>query len=337
MHVLGLKTVVKRVVIAGSFLLASFAGCDAERDNPYDPKSPYYKPGGVVTGYVKTRTGMPVDGVKITVEPDGHFSYSDVDGFYEVMGLVTEKSRVTATKEGYSSGDTSIVIRLGKKDTANFFLDILPEIVSCRVTTQHTYEGAYGGKYSAIFEAEVFDRDGTGWEDIDSVSVYITGLPDTFSLKFNEPSGLYRREVEASYFPEDSLRGLMGRDCFFKVMDKVHEVTISDPCRAVRIIDKLPKVVMPDNFDTVGTMPELVWENYWESFSYTYTIGVWILEGGELGELICTISEIPRDTTAKISKKVPTDLSPGFYKWKVSVVDEFGNRSVSKSGSFKVQ
>jgi hypothetical protein len=104
---------------------------------------------------------------------------------------VTENSRVTASKDGFSSKDTTIKVTLGKKNSADFYLDFLPMFISCTVNTLHKSNS----RYYAFFETEVHDSDGTGLEDIAAVSLFISGYSDTIDLKYYEPNGMYRRKI----------------------------------------------------------------------------------------------------------------------------------------------
>ncbi len=326
MFVLGNKTVIRWDVIAAVFLMAFLAACDADRDNPYDPKSPYFKPGGRLTGWVKTRSGMPIEGAKVLVEPDNIYCLSGSDGFYEIKGVATENTKVTASREGFSTKDTMLMVTLGKENKADFLLNILPAFVSCNVTTRHKSNG----RYYVFFETEVFDGDGSGLEDIDAVSFYVKGYADTFPLKYYEPSGTHRREMDDSCFSSDSLRGLIGKECFFMVRDKAHEVVISEPCRVVRIIDKQPATIKPSGWERVGQSPELFWESFGESFHFSYAVNVRDVNF----EIVYPKSNIDSDS---LSIKVMNKLAPGEYSWTVSVVDEFENQSESRSATFVVE
>jgi hypothetical protein len=310
--------------VVGILLLA----CEAERDNPLDPESPYYKGTGAIIGWVKTRTGEPISGMTLTVEPETteyEFCFSNEEGFYEFEEVAAGSCKVIASKKGYAADSNWIEVAVGREDTVNFFLDILPGFTSCKVSTHHILQNYY-----ACPEAEVFDGDGL--IDIDSVVFWVAELPDTLSLEYD--AGAYRKIIYTDDLPGHSLEDLIGKDCFFRVIDKAGKQVSSSPVRAARIIYETPRVVKPVNFEEVGQNPELVWYKADLSYPYTYTVEVTNIKSGMPPVMVWSKGEISAgDTTVT----VPILLSPDYYYWSVWVVDEFGDRSRSKEAGFEVK
>jgi len=311
------------VFIALVLLLA----CEPERDNPLDPNSPFYTGEGVIIGWVKTRIGEPITEMMLVVEPEttsAEFTFSDEKGFYELK-IVAGSCKVIASKEGYAQDSCWVNIPVGEADTVNFFLDILPWFVSCKVHTHHEYL-----HYHVVFEAEV--ADGDGLLDIDSVFLWVTGLADTFLLKYN--AGVFQKSVPADSLSDSSLETLIGKDCIFLVRDKAGQGVQSNPIRVARIIYETPDVVSPANFEEVGQNPELIWHKAGLSYPYTYAIKVTRIQSGMSRIEVWSKEGIQADDT---TVTVPLDISPDIYYWAVWVVDEFGNRSRSRELGFVVK
>jgi hypothetical protein len=311
--------------------LALIIGCEAERDNPRDPSSPYYNYGGTIVGWVKTRIGEPIVGVRVTVEPEHEFSFTDKDGFYELKQVVEENCTIIAYLEGYASDSIAIEMEWGDTDTVNFVLDSLPGFHLCRVTTHVESKTDTGStaRY-ALFEAEVFDGDDL--LDIQSVLGWIGNPTDTFNLEYDPGNtanqGLvYAKTVSYKNLPGGSLEGLLGKDCFFLVRDRANKEAVSNPVRAVRVIVEIVELVKPVNHARVEENPELVWHKADAAYPYTYTVEV-----EDADSMVWSRAGIPSTDTT-----VQTNLGVGEYSWHVWIVDEFGDRSRSLSTGFIVQ
>ncbi|MBN2380986.1 carboxypeptidase regulatory-like domain-containing protein [candidate division WOR-3 bacterium] len=325
------RSINRRYQTFAALALTLVLGCEAERDNPRDPLSPYYDYGGTIVGWVKTRIGEPIAGVRITIEPEHEYSFTDKDGFYELKQVVEVSCTLIAHLDGYASDSTSIELEWGGKDTVNFILDSLPGFHLCRVTThvESKIDTGSTARY-ALFEAEVFDGDDL--LDIQSVLGWIGDPSDTFNLEYDPGNtanqGLvYRKAVSYKNLPGGSLEGLLGKDCIFLVRDRANKETVSNPVRAVRVIVEIVELIKPVNHARVNKNPELIWHKADASFPYTYTVEV-----EDADSLIWSRAGIPCTDTI-----VQTNLDQGEYSWHVWIADEFGDRSRSVGTGFIVQ
>ena len=314
------------IILCGGLLLS----CEAERDNPRDPKSPYYTGEGSLRGSVKTRTGVPLPGITLVVEPETTaclFTTSNEDGSYNFSSVPAGKCMVIASKEGYETDTCPGSIEVEGADTVDFFLDALPRFLLCQVTTHHVLQ-----KYYAIFEADAVDGDGA--IDIDFVSSWVTGFQDPFDLYFDADKKKYTKQVDAESLPGKSLESLLGKDCFFEVTDKAGARVKSQPTSPARIIYEEPDLVKPVNFEKVGTNPVLIWHKPTFTYPYTYTVEVFRLQSGQPLERMWFRECIPKiDTAVTVTQELKADN----YSWMVWVVDEFGNSTRSVLAGFQVQ
>lgn len=319
----------KRVGRIGLFLVLLFAGCEAERDNPRDPRSPYHY-GGIIVGWVTTNRDEPIEGVKVSAEPDNKYVFTDVEGYYVIPDIFEDTALVFAFKDGYASESVWVEINHGWEDTARFFLDALPQFIRCKVYTVHDGDDCW-----MEIAAEVFDSDKEGGRsDIDSVLFWVAGIGDTFFVPY--PDSLYHKELYASDFNLQSLESLIGRNSYFIAWDSPGKFSVSEPRCAERIINVVPELISPVNFNPVGPNPDLVWKSINLPYPYTYTVELLRTSGGIFWNTE-GISEIDTVFTVPDPPFGPALESGQQYKWQVWVVDEYGNRSSSLEKGFTVE
>lgn len=304
--------------IIGLLLLS----CEAERDNPYDPKSPLYRDEGALVGWVKTRTGKPIPGVVVEISPHNKFSVTDLDGRYEMKCLKSGESRVFASLKGYSRDSGEVTIKILKTDTLNFVLDCLPQFEHCLVRTYNIINK----NNQAEFETAVADGDGV--VDIDSVSCWVEDILDTFRLEYDD--GVYKKTIQAKTLPGNTLESLAGKDVFFIAYDKAGASSVSSPCAITRIIDEIPTLVEPVNFQIADKNPTLVWNKTLTSFPYSCRVEVM---STQLGVIWSRDGISSNDTTVTVDENLEADD----YSWVVWIVDEYGNHSRSITAGFKVK
>ncbi|MFQ5583198.1 MAG: hypothetical protein ACE5GL_02030, partial [Calditrichia bacterium] len=100
-----------------------------------------------------------------------------------------------------------------------------------------------------------------------------------------------------------------------------------------RIIDETPVVTSPVGLATIGSFPiTFRWNRVTNLlFPFTYSIEIYSIN---LGLIVDKIENIPPDS-GSLNYNGPLDN--GDYFWVVDIVDELGNISSSKEGSFRVQ
>ena len=296
--------------------------CEAERINPLDPKSPLYRDEGALVGSVKTRTGKPIRDVIVETPSLNKYTVTDFDGRYELAGLKSGDAKVYASLNGYSSDSGQVKIRILKFDTLDFVLDILPQFDHCIVRTYNTIN-----KNNQVeFEASVSDGDGI--VDIDSVLCWVNDVVDTFKLEYDD--GVYKKTIQAKTLPGQTLESLVGKKVFFIACDKAGQSVCSNPAMMTRIIDEVPTLVEPVNFQVVDKNPTLIWNRTSTSFPYTYKVEVM---NTQLGVIWTRGGIPPSDTTIVVDESLEADD----YSWVIWIIDEYGNHSRSLIAGFKVK
>lgn len=307
------------------FLLLSFTlmiSCDAERINPLDPNSPLYRDEGTLIGSVRTRTGKPIPNVVVEVPSLDRYTATDFDGRYELTGLKSGEAMVFASLKNYSSDSGQVKIRILKVDTLDFVLDALPQFDHCCVRTYNIIN-----KNNHV-ELEASVSDGDGIVDIDSVSCWIVDILDTFKLEYD--GGVYKKTILAKALPGETLESLIGKEFYFIAYDKAGQSVISNPAKMTRIIDEIPTLVEPVNFQVVDKHPALIWNKTLTSFPYTYKVEVMTTQ---LGVIWTKEGFSPDDTTVVVDEELEADD----YSWVVWIIDEYGNHSRSLIAGFKVK
>ncbi|MBN2378802.1 carboxypeptidase regulatory-like domain-containing protein [candidate division WOR-3 bacterium] len=311
-------------------MMAGLVVCDMEHDSPYDPESPDYRGEGSVLGWVKTRTGEPIPGITLVVEPETtitQLQLSNEEGFFEFKNIAAGGCKLTAEKEGFATDSTWLEVKVGGEDTVTFFLDILPQFTFCKITTRHVLDNVH-----VFFQASVTDGDGP--VDVESVIAWVPDLIDTIELNYDSETQTYWKIVEVNELEIGSVENLIGKDCLFLISDKANQKVLSEPVRLARVIYPTPEVISPTNFERVGKNPTLVWHRTNLNYPFTYAVELIDYEEGVPHVTIWVKEHIESDDTSVV---VPLDLSPDIYSWAVWVVDEFGNRSRSKQAGFEVQ
>ena len=99
----------------------------------------------------------------------------------------------------------------------------------------------------------------------------------------------------------------------------------------LRIFDTPPFTLLPSGNQTVQT-EELVltWEPFTELYFFTYTTRIF---EDVSNDIVWENSEI--ESTAE-SDTVAILLDDGSYYWRIAVVDEYGNSSLSEAALFRI-
>ena len=77
---------------------------DAERDNPFDPKSDGYQDEGMLTGSV-SKTAQPaegIEGVTVSLNPPRGSATTNMDGTYSITNIPSGSYVALAFKTGFS-------------------------------------------------------------------------------------------------------------------------------------------------------------------------------------------------------------------------------------------
>jgi|UniRef100_A0A7C3V0A1 hypothetical protein len=314
-------------------LLLLFFSCSPERDNPYDPNSPFYQGKTTISGRVATRTGLPIAGCRITVRPiqDDRPSLNvltDQFGRYEIRDCPVESLLIRAEKDGFVSESLLFLPLIYKEDTVNFVLEGLPKFLSFSVASYFYARHIPRDSCVLNLKAEVKDEEGQG--DINEVFGVIEGLPDTIPLFFK--SGfLYENSI-----PEESLSvsldEICGRSLEIVCSDIFGHFVASPPLSLIRVIRNPPEPISPVGGDSVSSRPSLYWSLPQYRFAYSQFLEVYLIRPNLEPILYSRYENLPAEAD---SFHLPDSLIPGFYYWQIGVRDIYNNRAKSAEAVFR--
>jgi len=310
------------------FLLLFFlCSCEAERFNPLDPKSPYFKDEATVYGHVVDWMGGPVEDARVVLEPGFYYGMSSASGEYSMSGVRTGTYTLLASREGFSADTHQADVTAGAPIRVDFRLDHLPACTELRATA-HNDSSSSGNDFYAIFFARIYDSD--GWVLPDSVFL-------TMDTTLSWPMIHIGRDSCDSFgvlIPDDSLPGntleyLVGRSVCVLATDNASKCSVSDQFGISRIMYECPVAISPD-----GVAPQnpvtFKWFTVKGDFEFTYTL---TLEETYPNENSWVVEGIPSNTNEHFLGVL---LEPGIYRWSIRAIDLYGNTSRSQVLAFMV-
>lgn len=320
-----------RSYVAGlvGFCLLLTASCNAPRDNPFDPAL-----AGNVTGRILTRRATPIAGARILIASAGREDRTDSAGAFFVSGLPAESVLVTVLADSFAPDSVLVGLAKGRVDSVTRYLDGLPFISSCGITS-HVYGRAFPGPLTFCrLAATAGDVDGAS--DVESVWVEIPGLAITRRLAYDPDRQLFRMTLWADSLPGLSIETLVGLAADFKVADREGTVISGPACAMNRIITELPFIAFPaGGLDTVATDTTFFWYRFDHGFGVSYHCEVTRIEGGGPGALVASFDTPAQfDTSYRFSRAL---LAPGDYYWTVEAIDARGNSSRSIEELFRAR
>ena len=166
---------------------------------------------------------------------------------------------------------------------------------------------------------------------IDSVNTILLDSTYRMTLTWSGITPVWKLRLLEDYLPVGSVDQLVGHDLFLDVYCSDNTIYNPEPFILARVIYTEPEIISPVNGETTTPHPEFCWIKPSEiGFPYTYTINVSYLN--ELN-VYYTAAGIDGDSTSFTSE---VSLTEGNNVWWLSIVDEFGNSSVSLHKNFRV-
>jgi hypothetical protein len=300
---------------------------DAPRDNPLDPANGISLSGNVRRLY----SNNPLPNAALRLDPGNRISITNSNGRYQFSGVPTGIYSLIVSSDGFSSDTSEISIE--KNLEVNFSLDSLPNFQNIFVTTTHiTHWFPPDDIYSVVMEAAGHDGDGTG--DIKDVWFRIEQINFSDTLQRVAPgSNIFRGQAVASSLPVLNLQELIGKPFAFFIEDIPGNSSGSSPHFISRIIEETPQLTSPVGLAIITSFPiTFRWQTI-TSIPFPFTQKIEIYSIG-LGLKVDEMSSIAPNMSDYIYNK---PLSNGDYYWVLYIVDELGNQSGSKEGSFRVQ
>jgi hypothetical protein len=300
---------------------------DAPRDNPLDPTL-----GGNIVGRVLTRRATPIAGASVSVPAAGRIVQTDSDGSFDLRGLPEETTWANVTADYYSSESARVVLTRGVVDTVTAYLDGLPYLQNCRLTT-HVYGRSWPPEPLRFCTLTATAGDVDGASDVDSVWVEIPAIGFSQRLPYNSDEKLFRQTLWAEDLPGQALDTLVGQEVRFNVTDLESTVAACTLSGITRIITDLPEPAFPSGgLDTLSSDTLFAWRRFDHGFGVRYHGQVVRIEGGSPAGVAAEF-DTP-DTTLLVNS---AQLNSGDYYWTIEAIDGFGNSSRSAEELFHEQ
>ncbi len=273
----------------------------------------------------------PISGILVKIKNTSHVTISDENGYYQFQNLTTDSVCIVCQSNNYLRD--SIRVDVNGNKTVDFYLDGLPRFREISLTShKRSHWFPLIDEYFVNIETEVDDIDGIS--DIQSVVCLVPKLNFSDTLQPTIEKGRFGRLMTGEEMPFKSVHELLGHKIFFEVRDDFGANVVSEPEFITRIIEFTPIILEPVNYPTIaGDSVIFTWQPVQLPFSFSLNIELFQISLG-VPVKADEIEGIPATNTQYVYRK---PLMSGDYFWILKVVDEFGNTSSSKEGSFKKQ
>ena len=297
---------------------------DAPRDNPHDPTL-----GGNISGRVLTRRATPISAARVSVRSAGRAVETDSTGSFELRGLPDESTWVFIAADGYAAESARVALAKGEIDTVTSYLNGLPFVQNCRLTT-HVYGRGWPPEPLEFCTLEATAGDVDGEADLDSVWVEIPAIDCSERLSYNSDDKLFVQTLWAEDLPAQSLDTLVGQEVRFHVVDMESTAAMVTVSGITRIMTDLPEPAFPSGgLDTVSTDTVFSWYRFDHGYAVHYHCEVVRIQGGSPAGVAARFDA--SDTTWLFDSSL---LDSGDYYWTVEAIDGFGNSSRSAEEVF---
>jgi hypothetical protein len=186
--------------------------------------------------------------------------------------------------------------------------------------------------YFIEFETIVSDPDGIG--DIQSVICEIPSMNYSDTLQADIVAGKFSSILFESDLPVLSVHQLIGRKIYFFVEDDFGTKTSSDAQFLTRIIEQTPQLISPIELQSIDLFPiDFQWERISVPYPATLKIEIFQINLG----IAFKADEIEDIEINEKNYIYSQNLNPGDYFWTINIVDEFGNSSSSREGTFEIK
>ncbi|KAA3657539.1 MAG: carboxypeptidase regulatory-like domain-containing protein [Calditrichaeota bacterium] len=316
------------------FALVGSYACfdDVPHENPLDPHNTENRltiDGTVQTYYPPRR---PIANAIVTIQPGNRRIFSNQEGYFIFTDILSDDYTVYATAEGYHQDSIQITID-GTETSLDFELDGLPYFKNIAMTTHHVSRHfPIDEMYSLQIDATVDDNDGIA--DINQVSFAIPEFNQTSILDATQDFGVFSKTLSIEEVPVSSIHALIGRQFILNVTDDVGITVSSDAQFLTRVIDLTPQLEFPIELDTVATTQNVFrWERVHLNYPFICKLEIFQINIGNLVK-VKEYTNIPADERSIV---IDYEFSRGNYLWILTIIDEFGNTSSSKEGTFHVE
>jgi hypothetical protein len=328
----------KRFKISVSLLVLMwlFFACisDAPFDNPYDPRTDLDFIGGSIRGFVNGyyNPDVALDSAIVHLVPSGISFRTDIDGYYEFTNLLAGDYTIFCTKNGFSSDSIEVNLQNNVIEK-NFRLNAIPEITDIQLTTHHISRWwPVDDRYLIDIIVTVEDMDGSN--DIDSVWLDLPTYNFNRTMEKGPGQGEYVLTLLDYELPVNSIHMLQGKEIRVKCSDLPGSISYPGSIYITRIIDVVPELISPANQEIITSSPiTFKWQPEFLLYPTRYKLEIYQINFGLYTKIF---ESIPIDRQqSEFIYDVP--LIQGDYFWLIYIIDDAGNTSSSKEGTFRVE
>jgi len=284
-----------------------------------------------IFGYVKT-VALPrrvIPDVKVYWKNQSMITQTDATGKYQLNNVVQNNGWLYFEKEGYSKD--SVFVQFDNqpvKQIDDRFLNANPRLtgLSIYTTVQNRYPDIQIQRL--YVQATIADDE----NDVDTVFVKNNSLNFYKRLIFNPETNKYENNFRTIDLKINSIEDAIGTDFTIIAKDKSGRIFTIGSSNIKRLITQEIIIDSPVNRAVVSSSPTFVWKKFTTGFNFKYAVQVYTDETAPI--LVWEKKNISKDAT-----EVTCDITlpQGDYFWVVICIDDFGNSSISKPGTFTVK
>ncbi|MCF7797701.1 MAG: carboxypeptidase-like regulatory domain-containing protein [Lentisphaeria bacterium] len=308
---------------------------DAPRDNIFDPESGLYDRSGAIQGVItgKYPPYEPLEAVLVTVTLTELqlFTTTNGAGKFAFSQVKPGSGLITCTAGDYVTKDDTVQIPEGQAVNLSIRLNGKPRIATVNLITKHiSHWQPVEDEYVLEVEAEVSDPDGA--PDVDSVRFQIPAWEFDTLLTTGADQGVY----QGVYFDDDfgaAFPELEGESIRLRCGDQSGDWGEWYTTQISRLIVSVPQILSPAGLATVDSLPVFRWSHFDAGFQVQYQVDIFRLNELAIPQFVQS-SPALADTT--LQWQTQASLAPARYYWTISVMDRYGNISVSKEAAFRV-
>ncbi len=284
-----------------------------------------------IYGYVKT-VALPrrvIPEVRVYWKNQSIITQTDANGRYQLDNIIQNNGWLYFEKDGYSKD--SVFVQFDNQPTKQVedrFLNANPRLLNLSLYT--SVQNRYPDIQVQRLYVQVSIADDE--KDVDSVFVKNNSFNFYKKLIFNPESNKYENNFRTVDLKVSSLEETIGTEFIIIAKEKSGKTFTIGSSGIKRLIVQEILIESPVNRAVVNNVPTFVWKKFSPGFNFKYTVQVYTDEVAPI--LIWGKNDISKDAT---EITCDTTIQPGDYYWVVICVDDFGNSTISKPGTFIIK
>lgn len=321
---MGKKYFFKIILIIFTFTYFWF--CDAPRNNPFDPENPDYESSQDLTGRVLTYRvpHIVIPNVKVTWDKR-RIDYSRTDGSFRFTEVIKEPGWLLFENDTYLNDSLYVDWENSGPDIQKY---LNTRSVLDSILFYSSLENDNTGQQLISVDSKLFISDPDN--DIDSVLITSANLKFKSFLKYNINDKSFEGSFGMSDLKISTPDAVIGQEFNIHVKDTQKNKILLSTQLIKRIIKDEVILVGPINSDTTSTLPTLEWNIISLGFNFKFTVEIYT--DGFNSRLVWRKENINSSATSVTVDEPLTE--DRYYRWIVWIVDEFENRSGSKTKTF---